>query len=447
MGRAVTVVLLFLFLSPRLIAHQTPAAPAELLTLEQAVTTALQNNRLIRISALEVEKLDENISASRTHRLPIFQASVLASTLLTPLSFEYKQGVFGTYDNVGPIPKQDTQITTPRRLNAYFLNSISQPLSQLYKINLGLREQELARDVSREEVRAKRQSVRNQVTRVYYDLVQTQSALDASKQAVEFYTELDRVTGQYLMKQVVLKSDSIEVKMRLAREQLEMVKLRNDLENQQERINQLLGRDVRQRFRVEDTPAPALVEFDATVAQGHALEQRPEMRQARLKLKQAEYDRRQKKAEYIPDVSLSFQHLSFANMEMLPKNVLTAGISLTWEPFDWGRKSHELAAKSKTIQQAASSLQETETQVLLDVNTQFRKVQETGASLRVMRLAMEAAKEKLRVTEEGYRLQTVRLDQVLESQTGVSSAAFQYQRALSNYWSARADLTKATGEE
>jgi outer membrane protein TolC len=428
---------------PALIAQRTP----ELLTFENAVELALRQNRQIHVAALEVEKLGENVSAYRTHRLPEFKVGLLGSMLLTPVSFEFQQGAFGTYQNVGPIPANDTAITTPRRPTGYFLSSVSQPLSQLYRIDLGLHSHELARDISREELRLKQHQVRNQVARVYYELAQTQSGLDAATQAVEFYTELDRVTDQFLLQQVVLKAESIEVKMRLARERLETVKLGDQLDTQQEQLNHLLGRDLRLRFRVAATPNPSLTELDLTVAQNRALEQRPEMRQAQLKVKQAEYERRAKKAEYIPDVSLSVQHLSFVNIEMLPSNVASAGLSLTWEPFDWGRKKHELAEKSKTVEQKVTALSDTEAQVLIDVNTEYRKVREAAANVQVTQLAIEASREKLRVTTDSYRVQAVRLDQVLEAQTGVSTAVSQHQRALSNYWQARADLEKATGED
>ncbi len=448
MSRTLGVLLLFILsVAPALQSQNSAATPRQVLKLEDAVALALQNNRVVHIASLEVEKLGEDLSAQRTHRLPAFQVSVLASSLLTPLSFEYKQGAFGEDSNGQPIPAHDTDITTPRRLNAYFLNSISQPLSQLYKINLSLRAKALSRDIASEDLRVKRHNVRNQVTRLYYDMAQTQTALDASLQAVEFYRELDRVTDQFLVQQVVLKAESIDVKMRLAREQLQSVKLRNDLETQQERMNQLLGRDLRQRFRVDASGAPTLVELDLGIAQARALEQRPELRQAQLKVKQANYDRRIKKAEYIPDVSLNFQHLSFTNLEMLPRNVVSAGLTFSWEPFDWGRKKHELVEKSKGIEQAETSLKETEAQVLIDVNSEFRKVQEATASLRVAQLSIDAAKEKLRVTSDEFRVQSVRLDQVLQAQTGVSNAASDYQRALGNYWSARADLVKATGED
>jgi len=446
MSRIASLLLLLFF--PSVLSSQTiPATVSDLLTLNDAVNLALRNNRTVHISTLEVEKLGQNISAFRTHRLPVIQISMMGSGLLTPFSFEFNQGAFGTYPGIGPIPAQNTNITTPRQFTGFMMNSVAQPLSQLYKINLGLKSLEFSRDIGREELRAKQNEIRDQVTRLYYDLAQTQTALDASLQTIQFYTELDRVTNQFVLQQAVLKADSIDVKMRLAKAQLEAVKLHNALESRQEQLNQLMGRDIRQRFRVAETLAPGPPELDLAVAQSRALEQRPELRQAQLKIKQAEYDRRQKKAEYIPDISLSVHQLSFLDVEMLPANVVTAGVDLTWEPFDWGRKRHELAAKSETVEQAQTALSETESQILLEVNAQFRKVQEAAAALQVAQLAVDEVEEQLRVASEAYRIQSVRLDQLLQVEAGKSTAASEYQKALSNYWTSRADLAKAMGDE
>ena len=447
MSRVASFLLLLLLFSSILFSQTTPATVPDVLTLDDAVSLALRSNRTVRISTLEVEKLGENISAFRTHRLPVIQISMMGSSLLTPLSFEFQKGAFGTFPGIGPIPAENKDITTPRHLTGFTMNSVAQPLSQLYKINLGLKSLEFSRDLGREDLRAKQHEIRDQVTRLYYDLAQTQSALDASRQTIQFYTELDRVTDQFLLQQAVLKADSIDVKMRLAKEQLEAVKLRDGLETREEQMNQLMGRDIRQRFRVAAIRAPDPAELDLTVAQSRAFEQRPELRQAKLKIKQAEYDRRQKKAEYIPDVSLSVHQTSFLNYEMLPTNVLTAGVDLTWEPFDWGRRRHELAEKSETIEQAQTALSETESQVLVEVNAQFRKVQEAAAALQVAQLGVDEAAEKLRVASDAYRIQSVRLDQLLQVQAGNSTAASEYQKALSNYWTARADLAKAMGDE
>ena len=107
---------------------------------------------------------------------------------------------------------------------------------------------------------------------------------------------------------------------------------------------------------------------------------RPEIRQARLKEQQAEFDRRLAKAEYIPDVSLSVRYLGFHNFEVLPTSVTTAGLFLTWEPFDWGRRANNVAEKAKTVEQARNGAQETESQIAVEVGVKFRKWQESRCS-------------------------------------------------------------------
>jgi len=447
MPRLVSFLLLILCAQSALFSQTGPAPPSDVLTLQDAVSLALQNNRIVRISALEVEKLGQSVSAFRTHRLPVIQIAMMGSGLLTPLSFEFQQGAFGTYPGIGPIPAKNKDITTPRQITGFMMNSVAQPLSQLYKINLGLKSLEFSRELGHEDLRAKQHEIRDQVTRLYYDLAQTQTALEASLETIQFYTELDRVTDQFLSQGAVLKADSIDVKMRLAKEQLGAVKLHNAVEDRQEQLNQLMGRDIREHFRVTADRAPDSDELDLAVAQSRALEQRPERRQAQLKISQAEYDRREKKAEYIPDVSVSVHQLSFLNFEMLPTNVVTAGVDLTWEPLDWGRKRHELAAKSETVKQAQTALSETESQILLEVNAQFRKVQEAASALQVARLGVDEATEKLRVASDAYRIRSVRLDELLQATAGKSSAVAEYQKALGNYWTAKAELAKATGQD
>ena len=48
-----------------------------LLTLDDAVSIAVTNNRLVKNSALEAQKFDFQVSTMRSKRLPHFQFSVL----------------------------------------------------------------------------------------------------------------------------------------------------------------------------------------------------------------------------------------------------------------------------------------------------------------------------------------------------------------------------------
>jgi outer membrane protein TolC len=418
---------------------------SEVLTLEQAIQLALQDNRQIKNAALEVFKFEDRLAAARTQRLPEFKVSALGSQLLSSIDFKFERGVFGDYPGLGPIPNTDTTISTPRRPTFLFAGQINQPLSQLYRIGLNLKQIGVGREIAEQQARARRQSVINNVKQAYYAILQSESGLRASEEAVRLYQELDRVTGDYVVQQVALKSEGMEVKTRLAKSEYEATTLRDQLASQKEQLNQLLGRDVHTEFSVSPTPTLSHFEVDLAAARERAMIERPEIAEARLKIKQADYDRRIKKSEYIPDVSLSFTYVSPQNVNFAPRQIASAGISLSWEPFDWGRKKRELAEKKRIVEQANTGLIEAESQVLVEVNSKFRKLQQTRQLLVIGRLAEETAREQLRVMSNRYTAQAALLKDVLSAQTSLADANYQYQQAMLAFWAARADFEKAIG--
>jgi outer membrane protein TolC len=175
------------------------------------------------------------------------------------------------------------------------------------------------------------------------------------------------------------------------------------------------------------------------------LRQRPEIKEAQLKLKYAEYDRKIKKSEFIPEIGLTFSYVSPLNTNFLPKNVASIGVSVSWEPFDWGRKKREVSEKARSIEQAALALREAENSVQTEVNAKYRKLQQARQMLVVNRMTQESYAEKLRVMGNRYKQQAALLSDVLNAQTAVAEADNQYQQALLAFWSARADFEKAVG--
>jgi len=424
---------------------QQPVSSAEALTLEQAVALALSENRQVKSAALEVEKYSDKLAALRTRRLPEFKFSTTASQLLTPMSYTFEKGAFGEYPGTGPIPDKTTEISTPRRMTFYIAGEINQPLSQLYRIKLNLKQLGVGRQIAEQQLRQQRQAIINNVRRSYYAILQTQSSLQASEESIRLYQELDRVTDEYVVQQVALKSDSLEVRTRLEKARYDAQSLRDQLASQKEQFNQLLGRDVQAEFNVHPVPALSGDETDLATAREHALQQRPEIKEAQLKVKHAEYDRKIKKSEFIPEVGLAFSYVSPFNTNFVPKNVASAGVSLSWEVFDWGRKKREVAEKARSIEQADLALREAENAVRIEVNANFRKLQQARQMLVINRLSQESSVEKLRVMSNRYKAQAALLGDVLNAQTTLAEADNQYQQALLAFWAARADFEKSLG--
>ncbi len=128
-------------------------------------------------------------------------------------------------------------------------------------------------------------------------------------------------------------------------------------------------------------------------------------------------------------------------------NVATAGFYLTWEPFDWGRRRNNVAEKSKTVEQARNGLRETESQIAVEIGAKYRKWQEAALLLKATRTGHQAATEQFRTTSNRYKEQAALLRDVLQAQARSTETEFQYQHALSSYWSALADLRRAMGDE
>ena len=416
----------------------------ESLTLDQAITLALRNNHAIRIARLAVEKSDDEVSAAKTLRLPSVHAHSLFSGNLATNDLRIQNPVNGLFPGLGPF----FSLNTERKPTALIGATVIEPLTQQYRIGLQLRLDRVSRDVAQAKLRQQQNETIDQVKKAYYAVLQTQSGLTSVQEALKSYRELDRITGDYVVQHVALKADQLTVRTRLARTEYEQLELSTRLATQKEQLNSLLGRDINAAFEVAGTPQLTSFETDLTEARKTALEQRPELQQARLLIQQATLDRRIKKSQYIPDVSAGFAFLTARNFgDAIPKNFANVGVAVTWEVFDWGRKKNELAAKDKAIEQANAALKETEDQVLIDVGDKLRKLQLADQALRVARLSEDSAKENLRVSTGRYQFQAVLLSDVLQSQASLAEASHEYQRALLTYWTAKSEFEKALGED
>lgn len=438
--RTLYVFVLFCFMC----AAQEP----EVLTLPHAVSLALRQNRTILTAELETRRIAERIAVQRTRLLPAISTWALGGQLLTRPSIRFDPGVLGTYPNTGPIPGTRTDITSGRVPAGAVLAQASFPLTQRIRTHLIIQGLHMEEQLNRELERERRHIVANDVKRTYYTLQQTESQLSSAEQSVKLYREALRLTEENLKQQTVLAGDLLEVKARLARAELQSVQLRNGLDTAREQLNELMGREIDAAWRTDPLPEEDASATDVADARRKAIASRPELAQARIRLQEASLDRRAKKAEYLPTVSLAVDYFSTLHLTgVVPSNFAAAGVQISWEPFDWGRKRHETAEKQRVEEQASLALQETESRILRDVGAQFRKLEESRRQLAVSRLGQQAAEESLRVMKNKYELQAALLKDLLQAEASFAEAGSQYRQSLAQFWGARADFEKAVGED
>jgi outer membrane protein len=437
--------LLALFLDYAVAQQAVP--PGELLTLDQAVAAAVANSSALRISTMETEKIQSQITAALTKRRPSSNVSFFGAQLLNDLKFTYRQGEFGSFPSTGPVPPQDMQVGTNRRPIGLAMVQVDQPLTQLKKIDLGVAAQRLNIESTQEKARKHRQDLAHQVRQIYYQILQNEAGLESSDEISRLYAELDRSITASVAQSTALRADALQVKALIAEEDYRRVTLRNAIDEGQEALNRLMGRDLRTRFRTQRVAEMTAAEVDLAMAQAQALSQRSEIRQAQIRVKQAEADHRLKESERRPDLSLSFRYLTPINTETLPRNITMIGFNFSWEPWDWGRRKAELREKETTTRQTNETLSDTRQQILAEVSQRFRKLEQARAGFRMIDAQQEAAREKLRVLETQYAAQTVLLKEVLQAQVSVAGISQSYQQALIGFWNARSDFEASLGTD
>src|SRR5215470_8185825 len=262
------------------------------LSLEDAVTAAEANNRTILGAQLEKKKAIEEIYVARAQRLPVFSLTALGSQPLSHLGFTLEKGSLGVYPTVGPIPGRTTTLENPLGVAGIFFANIAEPLTQHYKIGLGIQLARVGEEAAKEHIRSQRQSVANDVRRLYYGILQTESGRASLQATIDFLRQLDHETDHDTLQRVTLKSDSFRVKAQLAQAEYELLKLDDPLQTQKQQLNRLMGRDVDTPFEVDPLTTASSDLPDLKEACARALEFRPEVRLARLQVQKATLARR-----------------------------------------------------------------------------------------------------------------------------------------------------------
>jgi len=423
------------------------AAAPPVLPLDEAIRIALRDNRQVEVNVLAVNKAAQATAELGASRYPQFRVDVLSGVALNPIHLTIPQGTIGDLPGIGPLPATDVSITTPRRITAFIHGSAAQPLSQLYKIRLGMIASRMGEDLARENLRQSRQQTAQQVRETYYQIAQAQAGLAAVETSLKYLAELAGLMERRFAEEAVLRSDLLAVKAQAAQQRYQLVVLRDAAASGKESLNWLLGRDMAIDFSVELQPLPSAAETDLALARGQALEQRPEVRKAAIALRKAELDIRRERAEYIPDLSLQVSYFSFANMNFAPQNVTSAGFLFAWQPFDWGQKHHQLEQLRTAARQAGLTRSDAEQQVLVDVGVRFRKLAEARALLDAQTAAQETEREKMRLVMRRFEEKSALTADVMQQQAALAQADSQFNQALAGFWTARADFYRALGEE
>ncbi len=413
-----------LAIDQRYTSNEIPAIDSKsTITLRGAVIEAAAHNKEVLEAHLQVSRFKWDYLAAQTSRLPNIKflgylADQTANSLLVPA-----------------------------RANAFLFLSALFPVTPQYRIGLEARVAKLEQRIAIERLRQQLDETSSKVKAAYYKLVLDQSLLADTEDSIKYLHELKKTVADQIKRGNSLKVEEMTVSAKLAKAEYEQTRARNAFSVDRERLNQLLGRELKAGITLEAIPAAEVLELDVAQAERQALSMRPEIRQADMHTKQVNLEKRIIMSRYIPDVSVGVVYIALPgfNNSIMPRNILAPGLFINWTAWDWGRKAMQAKAHSKVEQSSALTANTTKENVLIDLHSQINKLTEARLLIDTAQLARTAAREEMRVSLNRYKYTSAKLSDVLEAQSKLSDANNSYNQALLAFWEAKAQFERALG--
>lgn len=417
------------------------------LSLEEATTRVLAQNRQVLQARATVQIRKEEAAIARSRRWPVLSTAVQAGPILNHASATFPKGSFGEFGSSGPIPDKDTRIGIPRRIGGLSTSQFSLPLTRQPRIGLGIRSADLEIGRAGEQVQATEQQVVAQVRVIYFQTVALEAARATAASQVRVAEEVVRLARKGVAEGTSLPAGQAEAESRLSRARADAANLEKDIQDGHEQLNVLMGEPLEKRFQLASR-LPSLEVLNLEDARAQAASNRPEIREARLRLQQADLAIRSERLEWIPDIRLTVTHFGFLNFgNLAPNQFAIAGLSLTWEPWDWGRKNRAAQVALQRREQARLALSQAEAQAGLEVCRAWREWEKAQRDLDTARQEAASGAESLRVARQRYEQQTALLRTVLEAQAAWESAGQREARAAAAVGAAWSDLQLAMGAQ
>lgn len=430
------IIILSLLLCILLTGSALVAEPAgNHLNMEAAIDEAIRNNRLVHEAIEREQAAVQGEKKVRADLLPKLSTSYTYSHLRhDPYTFfGSRKIIVGPRDNI----LWDFTVTQP--LFTGFALTTKRKIAALdIDIRKILREQAIL-------------DVIKQVKVAYLNILLARRALEVADEEVNQLQAHVHDAEQLYGQGIIPYNDLLKSRVALAQALQNKTKAKSNLDVAVSALNALLNREITSRTEIEELPPFTPGQYEITTLFKEALHNRPELKQLKIAIKQAELGIRLAKSSYYPQVFLNGRyerkgddweasHNTFSN-----DHNTSVTLQLTWSLFEWGKRRAGIAEathKKRALEEKMAGIKDS---ILLEVKQAYQDLKVAEENIHTATEALKQAKENFRITNLQYREGITTSTEVLDARTFLTQAEFNYHRALYGYRIAEAELKRAIG--
>ncbi|MEO8767998.1 MAG: TolC family protein [Nitrosospira sp.] len=328
------------------------------------------------------------------------------------------------------------------------LPQIQQLIETAGKRRLRIESSELATEAVNFDVQDVARVLTNAVRRSFYNLLLAQKTIKVANDNLEHYREILRVNEIRLKVGDVAAVDFIRIEVESLKAQGDQDQARTALSQARADLLLLLGwpEDSIEISAVETWPeaAPEIVLTGQDQLVGRALERRPDMRAARVRIAQAKKMLTLAQRQLIPDVTIS----AFYDQDQGNQFARTGGVGISVPIPLFYQQKGEISQARVGLTSAELALKQAEQGVRAEVMKASASWQSADAIARRFETSVVKRIETLRKAQEiAYQKGAVGVLDLIDAERSYKAIMLDYYTALTNRSKAWADLLMAYGEE
>jgi outer membrane protein TolC len=421
--------------------HAEGGAATRRLTLTQAVDAAGTDNPEIAIAGAGIEVAGHRVDSAKALRLP--RLSTDANVFLWNEAITFSLGPPPAPGAPAPEIEARGLVTSSVQL------TLAQPLSGLAVISRLIAVEEHGVAVAKTQVAGARLGAQAQAAELYLRTMQAQAFTEiAQKSVAQIGAQL--VQAQKLEVAGVLeKVQVMRLEAALAQAEQGVLQAKDGAAAAGDGLALILGFPAGTVLETVDDLPPEIAPppWSEDQAMDVALAKRLDLREADLRVRQADGGADITRANFYPNVNAiaTYQHTE-GQGDFAKKNAFFVGIVLKWDLWDWGKTRADVDEARARAAQARLAADRARDRVRLDVRAKLRAASSRFEQLKVARRGLAAA-------EEAYRLASIRFAAGSDTQLGVLDAEADVTRARLalvtqryDYAVALVQLAQAVGE-
>jgi len=479
----------------------TAAAGAVDLSLKDAITIALENNRDIQIEKENVVVSEGEITRQKGIFDPILNISsyyndgefpsvstFIPSGTINEENFNLSGSFLGkfstgTFYNVLNFESTRTVTDSPiDDLSPSWFNNLNFSIGQELLRNFGVDVNNTFVITARRSNQISMKEFENVVTNVileverrYWLMVAARQNLELERKALELAQDLQRRNEIQVEVGVLPPVAVTQAKSEVAAREVDVIRAENTLQATEDNLKNTLAMDLSQNIDATDEPTTEVFQFSEQESLDEAYRERPEIQQAKLNIENKEtlkhYYSNQRLPRLAIEGSVQLQglggdenpnRLSFGDEpEPIPSQFLGAGEAFsqifggdftTWQilgvfsfPIFNRTAEGDYVKASAELDRSEITLKKTEDDVALDVKSAIREIENSLRAIDAAKVSVELAKEVVINEQERLNVGIGTTREVLEAQRDLIDAGVREITAIANYNIALAELERAKG--